>query len=101
MRNYETEIEDLKRDIEHLKLEKTDKETQLKPAIDEQCESKRTKELPALRDKNGSVISVGDSVKATTPGKFIRKEGKVKSLKKWVTFEDITGTKQVRYFYIC
>ena len=50
-RNYDPEIEDLRRDIEQLEIEKTNKEIRFRRVIIEQCESKSVRELLALRDK--------------------------------------------------
>ena len=112
MRNYENEIEQLKRDIEDLKLEKQDKETQLQRVIREQKKNqdKKTQLQRATRiqtrtksdkhtqalDKSGKVICIGNRVTATTSGKFKENSGIVTDIKKWVTFTDANGVKQVR-----
>ena len=49
-----------------------------------------------VRDCRGVTIKVGDWVKILTQGRFARNEGKVVNIKKWVTFEDEGGNKQVR-----
>ena len=51
MRNYDQEIEDLQRDIEHLDIEREDKEKQLEPVIKEQRKSKEIKIPYAVREK--------------------------------------------------
>ena len=111
MRNYEKEIEQLKRDIEDLNLEKQDKETQLQRVIREQ-KQKQDKERQLQRaireqkrkksekntqtvDKTGKAISIGNRVIATTSGKFKENSGVVTDIKKWVTFTDANGVKQV------
>ena len=49
MRNYEKEIEQLKRDIKDLTLEKQDKETQLQRVIREQKRKKNGEEYADRR----------------------------------------------------
>ena len=49
-----------------------------------------------LKDSAGSIIKKGNWVKAITQGKFEHNEGEVVGFKKWVTFLDVTGVKQVR-----
>ena len=112
MRNYENEIEQLKRDIEDLNLEKQDKETQLQRVIREQ-KKKQDKETQLQRatrvqkrtksekntqalDKTGKAICIGNRVTATTSGKFKENSGIVTDIKKWITFTDANGVKQVR-----
>ena len=68
MRNFDTELEDLRNDIEYLEIQKSDKETQLRQVIKEQRESKTVKNPIVFKDRNSTVISVGDWVKAITPG---------------------------------
>ena len=96
MRNFDTELEDLRNDIEYLEIQKSDKETQLRQVIKEQRESKTVKNPIVFKDRNGTVISVGDWIKAITPGRFTLDEGRVVGFKSWVTFEDINGVKQTR-----
>ena len=60
MRNFETEIEDLRKDIQQLKIQRLDKEAQLKQVIREQCESEIDKEAIVFKDGNDTEISVGD-----------------------------------------
>ena len=72
------------------------KELELQQVLKEERKSRKAKEPPVLRDKVGKKISKGDWVKATTPGIFLRNEGKVLGYKSWVMFEDITGVKQIR-----
>ena len=95
MRNYEKEIEQLKRDIEDLNLEKQDKETQLQRVIREQKRKKPEKNTQTV-DKTGRAIFIGNRVVATTSGKFKENSGVVTDIKKWVTFTDANGVKQVR-----
>ena len=95
MRNYEKEIEHLRRDIEDLNLEKQDKETQLQRVIREQKRKKIEKNTQTV-DKTGRAIFIGNRVVATTSGKFKENSGVVTDIKKWVTFTDANGVKQVR-----
>ena len=95
MRNYEKEIEQLKRDIEDLTLEKQDKDTQLQRVIREQKRKKTEKNTQTV-DKTGRAIFIGNRVIATTSGKFKENSGVVTDIKKWVTFTDANGVKQVR-----
>ena len=101
MQNYDDEIHQLRKDIENLNLERLKKETELQRILiqrqeRQKQESKKNKESSVPKDKVGRVISKGDWVKATTPGKFIHNKGKVVGFQTWVTFEDVTGVKQVR-----
>ena len=96
MRNFDTELEDLRNDLEYLEIQKSDKETQLRQVITAQRESKTVKNPIVFKDRNGTVISVGDWVKAITPGKFKLNEGRVVGLKSWVPFEDINDVKKTR-----
>ena len=93
MRNYDTGIEELYKRIEALELEKNTSKRQRNkiPAV-KRKEKKRT----VVKDEDGTIIRIGDWVKATTPGRFVHSEGKVEGWKKWVTFVDISGVKQVR-----
>ena len=101
MRNYEKEIEILKRAIEELVLEKQDKETQLQRVLrdrkrdDRKRNDLKNKNTPVV-DKSGRAIHIGDRVTATTRGKFKKKSGIVTDIKKWVTFTDAAGVKQIR-----
>ena len=85
MRNYERDIEELHERVEALELENL--RLRRERAI---------KKRPFVKDKDGTIIRVGDWIKTTTPGKFKHEEGEVEGWKKWVTFVDITGVKQVR-----
>ena len=89
MRNYDTDIEELYARIEALELEKKQKN---------QIPAKKNKnrKRTVVKDKDGTIIQVRDWVVATTPGKFVHTEGKVVGWKKWVTFTDLSGVKQVR-----
>ena len=93
MKNYDDEIHQLRKDIENLNLERLKKETELQRILKRNQESKKNKESSVPKDKVGRVISKGDWVKATTPGKFIHNKGKVVRFQTWVTFEDVTGVK--------
>ena len=101
MRNYEKEIEILKRAIEELELEKQDKETQLQRVLrdckrnDRKRNDLKKKNTPVV-DKSGRAIHIGDRVTATTTGKFKAKSGIVTGIKKWVTFTGAAGVKQIR-----
>ena len=86
----------MRKDIERLEIEKNIKETQLRRVIREHYENKSVRELPTLINRNGREISVGDWIKATTPGNFRQNKEKVLDFKSWVTFVDDTGVKQVR-----
>ena len=84
MRNYDEEIEQLRREIEDLELEKQDKETQLQRVL-----IKREKKLkdsqkknPKIVDKSGRAILIGNRVIATTTGKFEERSGVVTDIKK-------------------
>ena len=50
-------------------------------------------------DKFGTPIFEGNFVKAVKKGKFLRNEGTVKKIRKWVTFEDVSGDLQIRALY--
>ena len=82
MRDYEQDIEELHERVRALELENT--------------RLKRFKSRPVVKEINGTTISAGDWVKVTTPGKFKYEEGEVEGWKKWVTFVDTAGVKQVR-----
>ena len=96
MENYHETIKQLTEDIAKLSVAKNEKEAQLEAILQKQKETKEVKNSPTLRDQAGVIIRKGDWVKATSIGKFNRNEGTVVSLKKWVTFEDCSGVKQVR-----
>ena len=89
MRNYDTDIEELYKRIEALELEKEQRNKI--PA-----KKRKNKRIPVVKDEDGTIIHVGDWVVATTPGKFAHIVGKVVGWKKWVTFTDVSGVKQVR-----
>ena len=89
MRNYDTDIEELYERIEALELEK--KQRNQIPA-----KKRKTRKRPVVKDEDGTIIQVGGWVVSTTPGKFAHNEGKVVGWKKWVTFTDVSGVKQVR-----
>ena len=95
MRNYEKEIEQLKRDIEDLNLERQDRGMQLQRVIREQKRKKSDKNTQTV-DKTGRAIFIGNRVVATTSGKFKEHSGVVTGIKKWVTFTDANGVKQVQ-----
>ena len=86
----------LKKNIEQVEIQRSKKEAQLKQVIREQRKSKTDKKAIVFKDRNGKVISVGDWVKTTTPGKFKLNEGRDIGFNLWVTFEDVTGIKQTR-----
>ena len=96
MEDYEESIKQLTKDIAQLTVAKERKEAQLRALLREQKKNKYAKNSPILRDQAGVIIRKGDWVKATSTGKFNRSEGTVVNFKKWVTFEDRTGVKQVR-----
>ena len=96
MRNYDEEIEQLRREIEDLELEKQDKETQIQRILRERKQKFSEKKNPNIVDKSGRVILIGNRVIATTTGKFEERSGVVTDIKKWVTFVDTNGVKQVR-----
>ena len=96
MEDYEESIKQLTKDIAQLTVAKERKEAQLRTLLREQKKNKYAKNSPILRDQAGVIIRKGDWVKATSVGKFEKDEGTVVSLKKWVTFEDCSGVKQVR-----
>ena len=50
-------------------------------------------------DKFGILIFEGDFVKAATKGYFLRNEGTVKKIKKWVMFEDASVVLQFKAPY--
>ena len=91
MRDYEQDIEELHQRVQALELENT--RLRGERAVKK---SKRVKSRPVVKDEDGTIIRVGDWVKVTTPGKFKYEEGEVEGWKKWVTFVDIAGVKQVR-----
>ena len=82
-------IQELYKRIEALELEK--KQRNQIPA-----KKRKNRKRTVVKDKDGTIIQVGDWVIATTPGKFVHTEGKVVGWKKWVTFTDVSGVKQVR-----
>ena len=96
MRNYDEEIEQLRREIEDLEIEKQDKETQLQRVLREKTLKVSQKKNLKIVDKSGRAILIGNRVIATTTGKFEEKSGVVTNIKKWVTFVDTNGVKQVR-----
>ena len=95
MRNYQAEIEELTEDIRDLDVQRTRKKKDLQHLLKERQSKQSNREEPIV-DKEGEVISKGDWVKAATKGKFIHDEGTVVNIKKWVTFTDTTGVKQIR-----
>ena len=110
MRNYDEEIERLSKEIRNLDLEKQSKETQLQRVLqnketqlqrvlkeqEKAIEKKKEKKTVQTVDKVGKPIFIGDRVIATTNGRFKEQSGTVTNLKKWVTFTDANGVKQVR-----
>ena len=66
MRNYEKEIEHLRRDIEDLNLEKQDKETQLQRVLREQKRKNSEMRNTQTVDKLGRAIFIGNQVITTT-----------------------------------
>ena len=96
MKRFDNEIRQLTINIDRLSIAKSEKEAQLKLLLQKQKESKKEPNSPILRDQAGVIIRKGDWVKATSIGKFDRSKGTVVNLKKWVTFKDRTGVKQVR-----
>ena len=89
MRNYDTDIEELYERIEALELEK-------KQRIQISAKKRKNKKRQVVKDEDGTIIQVLDWVVATTSGKFAHTKGKVVGWKKWVTFTDVSGVKQVR-----
>ena len=63
MRNYDKDIEELYERIEALELEK--KQRNKIPA-----KKQKEKRRPVVKDKEGTIIQLGDWVRATTPGKL-------------------------------
>ena len=96
MRNYDEEIEQLRKDIEDINIEKQDKETQLKRVLREQKRKNSEKKSTQTVDNSNRAIFIGDRVITTTSGKFKERSGVVTGIKKWVTFTDANGVKQVR-----
>ena len=92
MRNYDIEIYELRERITALELERYTSVRQRNKIPARKKEKKR----PIVKDESGTVIRIGDWVKATTPGRFVHNEGQVEGWKKWVTFIDVSGVKQVR-----
>ena len=74
MRNYDTEIDELHERITALELERTTSERQRNKIP---AERKKGKKRPVVKDKDGTIIHIGDWVKATTPGRFTHNEGTV------------------------
>ena len=96
IKHFDNKIRQLTINIDRFSIAKSEKEAQLKLLLRKQRESKREPKSTILRDQAGVIIRKGDWVKATLIGKFDRSEDTVVHLKKWVTFEDHTGVKQVR-----
>ena len=96
MRNYETEIQELTEEIQELNMQRTDKERALKQLVSEQRRQKKSALRQHTLDKERHSIRVGNWVITTTKGKFARREGTFTQVKQWVTFEDVTGVKEVR-----
>ena len=102
MRNFDEEIKEIERDIKKLQVTKKQKQTQLRKVKREQRETIQTEQDTSpivnstIRDHYGTPILVGDWVTVTKKGKFKSVEGTVVRIKKWVTFEDTDGVKQVR-----
>ena len=92
MRNYDIEIYELHERIAALELERDTSERQRNKIPARKKEKKR----PIVKDESGIIIRIGDWVKATTPGRFVHNEGRVEGWKKWVTFINVSGVKQVR-----
>ena len=93
MRNYDTEIDKLHERIAALELEKTTSQRQRNKIP---AKRRKGKIRPIVKYEDGTIIHIEDWVKATTPGRFAHNEGTVKGWKKWVTFVDESGVKQVR-----
>ena len=93
MRNYDVEIDKLHKRIEALELEniRTERQRNQIPV-----KKRKNKKRTVVKDEDGTIICIGDWVKATIPGRFTHNEGKVEGWKKWVTFTDIFSVKQVR-----
>ena len=70
MRNYEKEIEKLRRYIKDLELKKRDKEAQLQRVLRDEKRNDSGKKTTQAVDKSGKAIYIGDQVIATTIGKF-------------------------------
>ena len=96
MRNFDAETDKLAKEIRALDLKKSEKELELRKVHKEKQKSKvpvskkTKKKLHVARDKARNIISIGDWVKVTTPGRFLHNEGEVISYNKWITFTDIT-----------
>ena len=105
MRNFDDKIKELFEDIEKLKLTKKQKETQLRAVKKEQREVQRSKVTPVILDDNivrdhfGKPIFIDNRVSVVKKRNYKSTEGIVVKIKKWVTFTDITGTKQFRAPY--
>ena len=101
MRNYDEEIEQLRRDLEDLNTKKQDKETQLQRVLREQKQknSEKTntqaKKNTQATDRSGRAIFIGNRVIAITAGKFKENSGIVTDIKKRIIFTDANGVKQV------
>ena len=103
MRNFESEIEELKEELKILQIQNRTlarERQELKNRLNSSEAEKRSVTNISnnfkVHDCRGVIIKVGDWVKIITQGKFARNEGKVVNIKKWVTFEGKGGNKQVR-----
>ena len=96
MSNYDCEIEELTKDIQKLEITRLDKERKLKELLKKKENFKEEKRDYDIKDRHGNAIFIGDRVKVVTKGRFNSTEGKVIKIKKWVTFLDTSGVKQVR-----
>ena len=80
MRNYEKDIDELYKRMEDLGLEKNTPSEEQRNEVP--TKKRRIKKRPVVKDEDGTIIQIGDWVKATTPGKFTHNEGRVEGWKK-------------------
>ena len=93
MRNYEQEIQELTRETTESDLRKTEKETKLRLALIERehdQKARATKVMDGYRFLYPKVIGLWPAPKN------LCNEGDVVNIRKWVSFGDISGVKQVK-----
>ena len=94
MRDHEKYIDEIYKRIEALELRNNTTSEEQRNEVP--TKKRRVKKQPVVKDEVGTIIRIGNCVKATTLGRFTHNEGRVEGWKKWVTFTDVSGVKQVR-----
>ena len=81
-----------------MNLTKSEKEKALETLLRKRRKQEEVGTSPHIVDKEGHHIYIGDWVTATTKGKFVHEQGKVISIKKWITFLNTEGEQRLHHF---